>query len=165
MLELSHGSVSIDGIDLSTISRQEIRSRLSSVTQEPCYFPGTFRLNLDPTNSISEERVSTILHKLELWAKIQQEGGLDAQLCFDAFSHGQKQLFCLARAILKPSKILILDEATSSVDKETAETMERVIAEECQERTIIAVIHRLESIKYYDRIIDLDNGKLIAEGT
>ncbi|KAK0757803.1 hypothetical protein N5P37_009819 [Trichoderma harzianum] len=165
MLELSHGSISIDGVDLSTFSRHEIRSRLSSVTQEPCYFPGTFRLNLDPANSISEERVSTILHKVELWTKIQQEGGLDAQLCFDAFSHGQKQLFCLARAILKTSKILILDEATSSVDKETAETMERVIAEECQERTIIAVIHRLESIKYYDRIINLDNGKLIAEGT
>ncbi|KAL6701465.1 P-loop containing nucleoside triphosphate hydrolase protein [Trichoderma pleuroticola] len=165
MLELSQGSISIDGIDLSTISRHEIRSRLSSVTQEPCYFPGTFRLNLDPANSISEERVSAILHKLELWAKIQQQGGLDAQLCFDAFSHGQKQLFCLARAILKSSKILILDEATSSVDKETAETMERVVAEECQEHTIIAIIHRLESIKYYDRIIKLDNGKLTAEGT
>ncbi|KAK4071607.1 uncharacterized protein Triagg1_5845 [Trichoderma aggressivum f. europaeum] len=165
MLELSQGSISIDGIDLSTISRHEIRSRLSSVTQEPCYFPGTFRLNLDQANSISEERIIAILHKLELWAKIQQEGGLDAQLCFDAFSHGQKQLFCLARAILKPSKILILDEATSSVDKETAETMERVIAEECQEHTIIAIIHRLESIKYYDRIINLDNGKRLAEGT
>ncbi|KAL6807485.1 P-loop containing nucleoside triphosphate hydrolase protein [Trichoderma camerunense] len=162
MLETSHGSIIVDGIDLSTISRQQICSRLGCVPQEPCYYPGSFRLNLDPSNCVSDDRVNTVLRKVRLHDKIQQEGGLDAQLCFDTFSHGQKQLFCLARAILKHSKILILDEATSSVDNETIELIEQVIIEECQDLTVISVIHRSESMKYYKKVFNLNNGKLVA---
>ncbi|RDW71555.1 hypothetical protein BP6252_08118 [Coleophoma cylindrospora] len=158
MLELSSGSMTIDGIDLSTISRNDIRFRLNAIPQEPYFIAGSVRLNLDPYETHDDAALVAALHKVQLWDAVAQD--LDHELDPESLSHGQRQLFCLARAILRPGKIVVLDEATSSVDRRTDELMQRIIREEFGDRTIIAVAHRLDTILDFDRVAVLDRGKL-----
>lgn len=113
MIELSSGTITIDGIDISTIPRQEVRSRIIGVSQDPFLIKGSVRLNADPTGLCSEVAIINALKSVQLMSIIQEKGGLDADIDEVFLSHGQKQLFCLARAMLRPSTILILDEATS----------------------------------------------------
>lgn len=113
MIELSSGTITIDGIDISTIPRQEIRSRIIGVCQDPFLIKGTVRLNADPTGLCSENAIINALESVQLMSVIQEKGDLDTDIDELFLSHGQKQLFCLARAMLRPSTILILDEATS----------------------------------------------------
>jgi ATP-binding cassette, subfamily C (CFTR/MRP), member 1 len=113
MIELASGSITIDGVDLSTIPRQEIRSRIIGVSQDPFLINGSVRLNLDPTGSCSDSAIVDALRSVQLITVVQEKGGLDANIEDLFLSHGQKQLLCLARAMLRTSTILILDEATS----------------------------------------------------
>jgi len=155
----------IDGIDLSNLPRQDIRSRLNAISQDPYFIAGTIRLNLDPYISSNDEEIISALQKVQLYDAILASGGLDVDLDVDSLSHGQRQLFCLARAILRKGKIVVLDEATSSVDRKTDELMQRIIREEFKDRTIIAVAHRLETILDFDRIAVLETGRLKECGT
>ena len=150
----------IDDIDLSTIPRQEIRARLNAISQDPYFIAGTIRLNLDPYASSNDTALISALQKVQLYDTIMANGGLDADLDIDSLSHGQRQLFCLARAMLRKGKIIVLDEATSSVDRKTDELMQRIIREEFKDHTVIAVAHRLETILDFDRIAVLDRGML-----
>ncbi|RDW82953.1 hypothetical protein BP5796_04444 [Coleophoma crateriformis] len=158
MLELSSGSMTIDGIDLSTIPRNDIRFRLNAIPQEPYFIAGSVRLNLDPYETHGDAALVAALHKVQLWDALAQD--LNHELDPESLSHGQRQLFCLARAILRPGKIVVLDEATSSVDRRTDELMQRIIREEFGDRTIIAVAHRLDTILDFDRVAVLDRGRL-----
>jgi ATP-binding cassette subfamily C (CFTR/MRP) protein 1 len=113
MLELSAGTITIDGVDISTIPREEVRQRLNSIPQEAFFLPGTLRDNVDPLGRKDDEQIIAVLSELGLWESLEATGGLDGDMDEDSLSHGQRQLLCLARAVIRRGQIIILDEATS----------------------------------------------------
>ncbi|KAK5989321.1 ABC multidrug transporter B [Cladobotryum mycophilum] len=165
MLEVDSGTMTIDGIDISTLPRQEIRSRLNTLPQEPFFLEGSVRENLDPAESASDERMVEVLRNVGLWEQFESNDGLDGDMDEEMLSHGQRQLFCLARAVIKPGKILIMDEATSSVDSETDDLMQEIIRKEFRGRTVISIAHKLQTILDFDRVILLQKGQIIEIGS
>ncbi|KAH0287053.1 P-loop containing nucleoside triphosphate hydrolase protein, partial [Aureobasidium sp. EXF-3399] len=179
LLPLSAGSVAIDDIDLSIIPRQKTRESVIAIPQEPYILSGTVRFNAAPHSApfsdldseiserpVSDEAIIAALQRVDLWDLISRRGGLDVSISDLGLSHGQKQVFCLARAILRKddAKLLILDEATSSVDKHTDELMRRVIEDEFSNHTVISVAHRLSSLLSCNRVVVMDNGKIVEVG-
>jgi ATP-binding cassette subfamily C (CFTR/MRP) protein 1 len=179
LLPMSAGVVSLDGIDLATIPRQKTRESVIAIPQEPYILSGTVRFNAAPHSApfsdldsevsdtmISDRTIIAALEKVDLWDLISRRGGLDVNISDLGLSQGQKQLFCLARALLKKddAKVLILDEATSSVDKHTDELMRTVIENEFRSHTVISVAHRLSSLLGCDRVVVMDGGRIVEVG-
>src|SRR2546429_3998284 len=102
MIELCNGSIMVDGVSILTIPRREIRSRIIGVPQDSYLLNGTVRLNADPTKSVSDGEIIDALRSVQLWEIVSEKGGLDEDIEKIFLSHGQKQLFCLARAMLRP---------------------------------------------------------------
>lgn len=152
-------------MDLSTISHEALRSRLTTIPQEPFLLAGSIRYNLNPNRQLPDDAIIAALEKVALWDRIIAGGGLDADTEAMALSHGEQQLLCFACAMLKKSKILVLDEASSSLDTETDGMIQQLISEEFKDHTVIAVAHRLSSIMQSDRVAILDQGSLVAFGT
>lgn len=186
MIDWHGGRITVDGVDISTLPREQVRTRLVGVPQDAFIIDGSsVRLNADPTQSLSDAVVEDALRAVELWDIVSEKGGLDAMIEQLHLSHGQQQLFCLARAMLRPSRLLILDEATSryvqisyvpclrsavhlysltrsySVDAHTDALLQRVMRERFASHTVIAIIHKLESVvDDFDAVALLDNGEL-----
>ncbi|KAF1843379.1 P-loop containing nucleoside triphosphate hydrolase protein [Cucurbitaria berberidis CBS 394.84] len=156
------GTISIDGIDVSTVNKQALRSRVTFLAQEPVLFPGSMRKNLDPLDEYSDAACESVLAKIagshDWTLSTNIEGG------GKGLSQGQRQLVGLARAMLRRSPILIMDEATASIDFETAQRIQNVLREEMKESTVITIAHRLEAVKNADYCIVLGKGKLIKAG-
>ncbi|KAH7141839.1 putative multidrug resistance-associated protein, partial [Dactylonectria macrodidyma] len=165
LLPCHQGRILIDGTDISTMNPEIIRSKLNCVTQEPFLFDGTIRENLNPWNDqVSQNEMVQALVQVDMWSKVVSLGGLDVVLEDDSLSHGQRQLFCLARALLRKSNVLILDEPTGHIDATTDATIQRVIQEGFPGRTIIMIAHRLQSLVEFDTVMVLESGRLIEIG-
>ncbi|OQE14835.1 hypothetical protein PENFLA_c035G01769 [Penicillium flavigenum] len=168
--EINSGQIFIDEQDISLMSRSTIRQRISCLSQEPFLFPGTVRQNADPLNVVSSTQIIAALQSVGVWDSLAASPGimdeeiLDSILVDSILSQGQKQLFCLARALLKKSKILILDEPTSSLDPETDAKVQRVIRESFHNCTVITVAHRIHSLLDFDQVAVLVSGQLIEVG-
>ncbi|KAM7205481.1 P-loop containing nucleoside triphosphate hydrolase protein [Naviculisporaceae sp. PSN 640] len=164
MIDTTEGNITIDGVDIANLQTDDIRSRLNVVPQDPYFIPGTIRLNLDPHDRHSAAEIESAIRKVGLWERISSNGtGLEMELVSSEWSHGERQLLCLARALLVPSRILILDEATSSVDAQTEATMQSIIETEFQHATVISVLHRFTYIDRYDRVAVLQRGGHLVE--
>ena len=164
LLELDSGTIFIDGIDLRTLPREVIRTRMIAIPQDPFVLSSSVRANADPAGAATDAAIIDALNKVQLWDSIHVRGGLDAQMKAQPLSQGQQQLFCLARAMLRDSRVLVLDEATSNVDQETDTLMQRVIRREFARHTIITVAHRLDTIADADVVAVLSEGRLVEFG-
>ncbi|KAM0255269.1 hypothetical protein ACHAQJ_005924 [Trichoderma viride] len=165
MIERRGGQITVDGVDISTLSCTEVRSSLNVVPQDPLLLPGTIRFNIDPFGKASDERIIQALERVRLWTIISEQGGLNKEMDTTTWSAGQKQLLCLSRAMVRKSKVLILDEATSSVDKETETIMQDIIDTTFKDCTVLAVMHNLTHITRYDKVMLLENGHLMEFDT
>lgn len=168
IVELCGGSIIIDGIDISKLGLSDLRSRLAIIPQDPTLFSGTLRYNLDPFRQYTDHQIWEALEAAHLKEVVMKfKSKLDEQIADSGenLSVGQRQLVCLARAILKGSKIVILDEATANVDMESDALIQKTVREVFKGCTTITIAHRLNTIIDCDRIMVLDSGKLVEFDT
>ncbi|KAL0933172.1 ABC multidrug transporter [Colletotrichum truncatum] len=166
LLPLSSGTISIDGISLDHLPISDLRSALIAITQDQFVLPGTVRQNIDPFATVTDEAITRTLTRLGLWDTIQENGGLESDFAEESLSHGQRQLFFLARTLLRRDigRVVLLDEATSSVDANTERMIRDIIREEFREHTVIAIAHRLDTVADFDRVVVLDKGRVVEVG-
>ncbi|KAH9627496.1 hypothetical protein KSS87_006187 [Heliosperma pusillum] len=168
IVEPREGTIIIDGVDICKIGLHDLRSRLSIIPQDPTMFDGTVRGNLDPLQQHSDAQVWEALDKCQLGDIVRnKEEKLDSTVIENGenWSAGQRQLFCLGRALLKRSSILVLDEATASVDSATDGIIQKIITEEFRDRTIVTIAHRIHTVVDSDLVLVLSDGRIAEYDT
>ncbi|KFY10231.1 hypothetical protein V491_07753 [Pseudogymnoascus sp. VKM F-3775] len=160
LLSIRSGSITIDSVDISSIPRAAVRSRITTIPQDPVFLPSSIRSNLDPHCCSNDEAITTALFRVGLWTVVETHGGLNTDIAQLPLSHGQKQMLCLARAMLAKSTILILDEATSSMDVEMEGLLRDILTKEFRNYTVLAVAHRIDMIAGFDKILVMDGGRV-----
>eukprot|EP00658_Telonema_sp_P-2_P066868 TRINITY_DN55830_c0_g1_i1.p1 TRINITY_DN55830_c0_g1~~TRINITY_DN55830_c0_g1_i1.p1 ORF type:complete len:554 (+),score=35.63 TRINITY_DN55830_c0_g1_i1:48-1709(+) len=166
--EIETGSVFVDGVDISTLGLSSVRgSRMCIIPQDPVLFSGTIRGNVDPFNIYTDSRLEEALTAVTLWDRVSSEGGLSAMVEDRGknFSVGQKQLICIARAMLRNPSILVMDEATANVDHDTDMIIQEVVRRWFKDATVFEVAHRLHTIIDADEIIVMGEGVVLENGS
>ncbi|XXG95509.1 hypothetical protein Hte_001773 [Hypoxylon texense] len=173
--------VYIDNTSLRRLNRSLLRQRIIAIPQDVVFLPdgSTFLENLDPYNVSTAADAEAVLEAVGLWAFVRDRGGVEAGMTTSTLSQGQRQLFSLARAVLRrrvrarslglggggsEGGVLLLDEVSSSVDRETEKTMQEVIRSEFREYTVVAVSHRLDMVMDYDRVVIMEKGEIVEVG-
>ncbi|XP_072239695.1 ATP-binding cassette sub-family C member 10 [Leuresthes tenuis] len=167
MVELNQGKILLDHLDISTVGLAQLRSRLAIIPQDPFLFSGTIRENLDPCGRHLDQQLLDVLDQCHLSNVVSRMGGIDAEVgekgkCFSA---GQRQLLCLARALLTQTKVLCIDEATASVDQKTDKLLQQTIREKFQDKTVLTIAHRINTIMDCDRVLVMHAGKVVEFDT
>ncbi|XP_041114286.1 ATP-binding cassette sub-family C member 9-like isoform X2 [Polyodon spathula] len=164
MVDMFQGKIIIDGIDISKLPLPTLRSRLSIILQDPVLFSGSIRFNLDPERTCTDDRLWEALEIAQLKNMVKSlPGGLDAVVTEggENFSVGQRQLFCLARAFVRKSSILIMDEATASIDMATEHILQKVVMTAFADRTVVTIAHRVSSILEAEQVLVFCEGILV----
>ena len=154
----------IDGVDIAAINLQEARRSMAVITQDPVLFGGTLKRNMDPFSQHQDQDLWTALEEVQLKTLVED---LPGQLQFELLesgtnlSVGERQLVCLARALVQKSKIIIMDEATANVDFMTDRQIQEVIRDKFNDSTVLTIAHRLNTIMNYDKVLVLDGGRVV----
>ncbi|GMF17174.1 unnamed protein product [Phytophthora lilii] len=157
LVELDSGSIVIDGLDIGTIGLHELRNKISIIPQDPVLFSGTVRSNVDPFDQYTDEQIWASLRRAHLAHVVTAlDSAVDEK--GSNFSVGERQLLCIARALLKRSRIILMDEATASIDTETDRKIQRSIREEFRDCTCLTIAHRINTILDADRILVMERG-------
>ncbi|KAI8825367.1 P-loop containing nucleoside triphosphate hydrolase protein [Chytriomyces cf. hyalinus JEL632] len=168
LVEYDEGTIEVDGVNVASLDLTVLRSSLAIIPQAPVLFDGTIRSNLDPFSNKSDDDLWTVLERCSLREYVANlPAKLDAAVAEGGsnLSVGQRQLLCLGRAMLVKSKVLLIDEATASVDMETDSYIQKVLREDFAECTVLCIAHRLNTLMDYDKILVLDAGRLAEYDT
>jgi len=166
--ELDSGRILLDGEDISSLPLRSLRSRLSIIPQSPVLFKGTLRAYMDPFDEYTDAEIWSAFEKVEMKEQIS---ALENQLSYELsengenFSVGERQLFCMARALLTQTRIVVMDEATASIDHATEKKLQRMIERDFKDATVLTIAHRLATVLDSDRIMVLSDGKVVEFDT
>ena len=174
IIEAFHGKIEIDGYDIHDIPLKKLRRSISIVPQELFLLEGTLKMNLDPLNLYTESEINEVLKNVKLYEMLEHDNinkdtilnGINTEIkeYGNNLSFGCRQLLCVARAILRKSKILILDEATSSVDQKTEDIIKHAFDTMFKDSTVITITHKINTVKSCDRVIIMNEGEIVEVG-